>query len=115
MADSDQLRQAVYLLAGRFYRSSDAPFGVVGSVDLGGVATVRSKHPDVSALLTGYRAQGLPDAQTWPDASAVAAAVLNTTYADLDAARQTRLTSAVAAAVEWITFEVDPDTGFGIA
>jgi hypothetical protein len=112
MTSSPQLGQAVYLLAGRFYRSADAPFGVVGSVDLG-VAYVRSRHPDVDALLYGYRGGEIPADQVWPTVDDVAVSVLNVSVSVLPAGKQEQLQRAVDAAVEYVSAQVT--AAFGVA
>lgn len=100
---SSALAEAVYLLAGRFYKSSDAPFGVVGSVDLGGIAQVRSRHPDVEALLFGSRGLGLADAQVWPTVEEIAESILNVAWAALGSAKQAQMVRARAAAIDWVS------------
>jgi hypothetical protein len=109
---SDQLAQAVYLLAGRLFRSADAPFGVVGSVDLG-VAYVRKRHADADALLLGHRGLGVPTEQIWPTVEEIAVSVLNIAYSVLPPGKQDQLELAREAAIEYITTEVD--AGIGVA
>jgi hypothetical protein len=111
VTNSAQLRQAVLLLAGRFYRSADAPFGVVGSVDHG-VANVRKRQPDVDALLYGYRG-AIPSSQTWPTVSDLAASVLNVPASALTPEKQDLLAQALDAAVEYVIAQTSQ--AFGVA
>jgi hypothetical protein len=106
------LWEAVLILAGRFYRSPDAPFGVVGSIDLG-VAYVRTRHPDVYSLLRGHRGMGVPVDQSWPTVDQVAGSVLNVGFDVLPSEKQNLLQSALDAAIEWISEWCE--TGIGVA
>lgn len=47
--------EATILIAIRLFKRTDAPFGVVGSNELGGSVTIPSRDPDVQAMLMPYR------------------------------------------------------------
>ncbi len=47
--------EATILMIIRLFKRTDAPFGIVGSTDLGNVATLPRVDPDVVAMLAPYR------------------------------------------------------------
>ena len=51
----DAINEACLLMTGRVFRRKDAPFGVVGSPDLGAVVNIRRLDPDVEMLLASFR------------------------------------------------------------
>lgn len=53
------IKQAAGIQAGAIWSSRTAPFGIVGSQDLGGVLTMRSAlHPEARILIEPYRNRG---------------------------------------------------------
>jgi hypothetical protein len=53
------IKQACGIQAGAIFSSKTAPFGIVGSSDLGGVLTMRSAlHPEARILIEPYRLRG---------------------------------------------------------
>jgi hypothetical protein len=53
------IKQAAGIQAGAIFSSKTAPFGIVGSSDLGGVLTMRSAlHPEARILIEPYRLRG---------------------------------------------------------
>lgn len=54
-APPDEVVQATLLLALRLFQRKDAPFGIVGSGELGQMRAVVSMDPDVKSLLAPYR------------------------------------------------------------
>lgn len=48
------VKEACLIQCERIYKRKDAPFGVVGSADLGTMRLVQQMDPDVKALLSGY-------------------------------------------------------------
>ena len=55
----DDVHEACLLLAFRLYKRKDAPFGVVGSNDLGQFQAINKRDPDAMMLLDPYRRFGL--------------------------------------------------------
>jgi len=51
----EAIREACALQATRFFKRRDAPFGVIGSPDLGELRNLKELDPDVKALLDLYR------------------------------------------------------------
>lgn len=51
----DLVNEACLLIASRFNRRKDAPFGVVGAGELGQMMVIASKDPDVQLCLSGYK------------------------------------------------------------
>jgi hypothetical protein len=50
------IKQAAGIQAGAIWSSRTAPFGIVGSADLGGVLTMRAAlHPEARILIEPYR------------------------------------------------------------
>jgi hypothetical protein len=47
--------EATILMVIRLFKRTDAPFGIVGSTDLGNVATLPRVDPDIAAMLAPYR------------------------------------------------------------
>lgn len=105
---SDAIYLAAMLLIGRLYYRGDAPLGIAGGFDLGGVY-VRSRDPDIQALLIGrHQGIGLDPAQTWPTLAQVK------DRWDIDASvDDARITEVIAAVTDHLT-EVLTD-GFGVA
>lgn len=112
MPTVERLNTATTILAGRLVSAPNAPFGVVGSLDLGG-APIR-RHPDVDAMLYGMRGTAVPGDHVWPTAAEVAEASLNTSYADLPPDRQAVIDRALAAAIEWVEGHTETNS-WGIA
>lgn len=53
------IKQAAGIQAGAIWSSRTAPFGIVGSADLGGVLTMRAAlHPEARILIEPYRLRG---------------------------------------------------------
>jgi hypothetical protein len=50
--ESANLRQAIILLATRYYKRHEAPFGILSATDLGQFERISKEDPDVIALLT---------------------------------------------------------------
>lgn len=120
MAGDDRLTQAHVLLAVRVYRGPEAPFGVLGGFDVGGVYVSR-ENTDLVMLLIGLRKT--PDTtvdppevwppadQTWATPSDVAQAGLNTTFGELTVGQQANLTRATDAARAALTTYVSSPWG----
>lgn len=53
-APSD-VRQAALILASRYFKRSEAPFGILQSTDLGQYSRISAMDPDVKALLEDWR------------------------------------------------------------
>lgn len=53
-----EVKQANLILASRYYRRAEAPFGILQSVDLGQFTRISTQDPDVIALLQPYRVAG---------------------------------------------------------
>lgn len=49
------VRQACLILAARWFKRNDAPFGIVGAADLGQMERLSKEDPDVVTLLEPYR------------------------------------------------------------
>lgn len=47
--------EATILMTIRLFKRTDAPFGIVGSTELGGSVTIPARDPDIQALLMPYR------------------------------------------------------------
>lgn len=47
--------EATILMTIRLFKRTDAPFGIVGSTDLGNLQTLPSRDPDITAMLAPYR------------------------------------------------------------
>jgi hypothetical protein len=47
--------EATILMTIRLFKRTDAPFGVVGSTDLGNLQTLPARDPDIAAMLAPYR------------------------------------------------------------
>ncbi len=112
MPTVQSLNEAAAILTGRLVSAPNAPFGVVGSLDLGG-SPIR-RHPDVDHMLFGYRGQAVPEDHVWITPAEACDAALNTSYADLPPERQTVVDLAHGAAVEWIVAHTDANA-FGVA
>jgi hypothetical protein len=52
------VRQATLLLASRYYKRGEAPFGVLSAVDLGQYARIAKEDPDVATLLQPWSLTG---------------------------------------------------------
>jgi hypothetical protein len=57
----DPVNEACLLLASRYFKRKDAPFGVTGGGDVGQAIAIRGVDPDVSVLLSGYRRIAITD------------------------------------------------------
>lgn len=55
----DAIREACLLVAARYFKRKDAPFGVAGSADHGQLLTLPGMDPDVKQLISQYRKFGL--------------------------------------------------------
>jgi hypothetical protein len=53
-----EVRQSALILASRYYKRSEAPFGVLQNTDLGQYTRLSQSDPDVSALLAPWRLTG---------------------------------------------------------
>jgi hypothetical protein len=51
----DVVKEACYLQANRLWKRQDAPFGVVGSAEMGTLNVIAKLDPDVELLLAPYR------------------------------------------------------------
>jgi hypothetical protein len=49
------VRQATLIQATRLFKRKDAPFGVIGSAEMGQLQVVPALDPDIKLLLAGYR------------------------------------------------------------
>lgn len=58
------VQQACLILAARYYKRAEAPFGILQAVDLGTYSRISERDPDVCALLEPYRA-GSASGSTW--------------------------------------------------
>lgn len=47
--------EATILMTIRLFKRADAPFGIVGSTDLGNLQTLPARDPDITAMLAPYR------------------------------------------------------------
>lgn len=104
MADDARFKRAHIWAAVRLYKSPEAPYGVVGTVDLG-VTYISREFTDLALTLRGLRRATIPEGEEWPPADTVwatpaevAAAGLNIPLADLTPDQQTNLTEATEAA-----------------
>ena len=62
---SAALKHAALMLTARLYHRGDAPLGIQGGFDFGGLH-IRSRDPDISALMRGRRGREFSEAQEWP-------------------------------------------------
>jgi hypothetical protein len=53
-----EVRQAALILASRYYKRAEAPFGVLQNTDLGQYTRLSTNDPDVVALLSPWRLAG---------------------------------------------------------
>jgi hypothetical protein len=53
-----EVRQSALILASRYYKRSEAPFGVLQNTDLGQYTRLSSSDPDVAALLAPWKLTG---------------------------------------------------------
>jgi hypothetical protein len=49
------VRQATLIQATRLFKRKDAPFGVIGSAEMGQLQVVPTIDPDIKLLLAGYK------------------------------------------------------------
>ena len=54
----DPIREACLILAARFFKRKDAPFGVLGTPEMG-IMRITKNDPDATLLLRAYRRMGL--------------------------------------------------------
>lgn len=103
---SDAVYLAALMLASRLYHRVESPLGIQGGFDFGGLH-IRSRDPDITALLKGRRGRKLAANQQWPDVDSVRSrARIGSSVADDEIA------DVVAAVVDFLRAHIET---FGIA